>query len=200
MPGCFGRELLLGALLVGVGPVEDLFLDELARGQRLERRAGEVEVGLGRDGQELGLLLREFARGPRSHPPGRRRYSSLASFLATASSSPSNSSLAVVAPRAEVVLVEHHQVPLHLVEPFVLRLDVPRLVAAKQVLEGAEIDHRLPAADLRRVAVGVAGEVLPAVEVHVGFEVRLPSILDGRLESHHEHALGAELLGELVGW
>ncbi len=32
----------------------------------------------------------------------------------------------------------------------------------------------------------------------MGFEVRLPRILDGGLEGHHEHALGAELLGELV--
>ena len=48
-------------MLIGVGPVENLFFDELARGQRLERRAGEVEVGLGGDGQELGLFLREFA-------------------------------------------------------------------------------------------------------------------------------------------
>jgi hypothetical protein len=44
-------EVFLGALLVGVGPVENLLLDELARGQRLERRAGEVEVGLGGDGR-----------------------------------------------------------------------------------------------------------------------------------------------------
>ena len=84
-------------------------------------------------------------------------------------------------------------------EPLVLRLDVARRVAAEQVLEGAEIDDRLLAVDLRRVAAGVAGEVLPAVEVHVGFEVGLPRILHGGLEGHHQHALGAELLGELVG-
>jgi hypothetical protein len=48
-----------GTLLVGVGPVENLLLDELARGQRLERRAGEIEVGPCRDWQKLSLLLRE---------------------------------------------------------------------------------------------------------------------------------------------
>jgi hypothetical protein len=56
LAGLLRRELLLGALLVGVGPVEDLLLDELAGGQRPERRARQVEVGLGRDGQELGLV------------------------------------------------------------------------------------------------------------------------------------------------
>ena len=35
--------LLAGGLLVLVGPVEDLVLVELARGQRLERRAGQVQ-------------------------------------------------------------------------------------------------------------------------------------------------------------
>ena len=35
---------------------EDLFLDELARSQRLERRAGKIEVGPGGDGQKLDLL------------------------------------------------------------------------------------------------------------------------------------------------
>jgi hypothetical protein len=34
----------LGALLVGVGPVENLLFDELAGGQRLERGAGKIEI------------------------------------------------------------------------------------------------------------------------------------------------------------
>jgi hypothetical protein len=55
------------------------------------------------------------------------------------------------------------------------------------------------AADLARVAAGAAGHVLPAVEVHVRLQVRLPGILDGRLEGHHQHPLGAQLPGELVG-
>ena len=104
-----------------------------------------------------------------------------------------------VAPRAEVVLVEDDEVPVDLVEPLVLGLDVARRVAAEQVLEGAEVDD---AASRRRSASDRCRrlrEVLPAVEVDVGFEVGLPGVLDGGLEGHHEHALGAELLGELVG-
>ena len=50
------REFSPGALFVGVRPVEDLLLDKLARRQRPERRAGEVEVRPARDRQELGLL------------------------------------------------------------------------------------------------------------------------------------------------
>ena len=61
LAGALGGEIFLGALLVGVGPVEYLLLDELARSERPERGAGEVEIRFGRDGQELGLLLREHA-------------------------------------------------------------------------------------------------------------------------------------------
>ena len=142
LAGVLRRELLLGALLVGVGPVENLLLDELARGQRLERRAGEVEVGLGRDGQELGFLFREFAEVfvhilqaggvfELGLLLGDRLFLALEQFLGG------------VAPCAEVVFVEHHQVPLHLVKPFVLGLDVSRRVAAEQILERTEIDERL---------------------------------------------------------
>jgi hypothetical protein len=83
-------------------------------------------------------------------------------------------------------------------QPFVIGLDVPCRIAAEKVLERAEIDDRLPGIDLCRIAVGVAGEVLPPIEVHMGLEVRLPSILDGGLESDRKHAFGAKLLGELV--
>ena len=47
--------------------------------------------------------------------------------------------------------------------------------------------------------LGVAGEVLPAVEVHMTFKVRLPRIFHRRLEGQHQHPLGAKLLRELVG-
>ena len=142
LAGVLRGELLLGALLVGVRPVEDLFLDELARGQRLERRAGEVEVRLGRDGQELGLLLREHAE-VLVHLLQAGGVFELGLLLGDRLLLALEQLLRGVAPRAEVVFVEHHEVPLHLVEPFVLRLDVPRRIAAEQVLEGAEIDDRL---------------------------------------------------------
>ena len=40
--------------------------------------------------------------------------------------------------------------------------------------------------------------VLPPVEVHVGFEIRLPRILDGGLKGNDEHPPGVELFSQLV--
>ena len=127
------RELLLGALLVGVRPVEDLLLDELAGGQRLERRAGEVEVRLGRDGQELDLLLRELAE-VFVHLFQAGGVFELGLLLGDRLLLALEQLLGGLAPRAEVVFVEDHEVPLHLVEPFVLGLDVAHRIAAEKVL------------------------------------------------------------------
>jgi hypothetical protein len=107
--------------------------------------------------------------------------------------------LGTLAPGAEVVFVEHHQVPVHRVQPFVLRLDVPGGIAPQQVLERSEIHHRLALVDLRRVAARRARQVLPAVKVHMAFQVGLPGVFHRRLEGHHQHSLGLELFGQLVG-
>ena len=41
-----------------------------------------------------------------------------------------------LAPRAEMVFIKHHQIPLHFMNPLVLGLDVARgLVAAQQILQ-----------------------------------------------------------------
>src|SRR5579872_5032921 len=52
-------ELSLNSLLIAVGPVEYLFLDELPGSKRPERRAGEIEVRVCGDGQEIGIGLGE---------------------------------------------------------------------------------------------------------------------------------------------
>src|SRR3546814_16051155 len=57
-----GGEVGLGALLVGVGPVENLLLDELAGSERLERRAREIEIGERRDRQKQVLILSEHVK------------------------------------------------------------------------------------------------------------------------------------------
>ena len=51
--GVLLRELTLGPLLIGVGPVEDLLLDELTCCQSSERSAGEVQIRLCLDREEL---------------------------------------------------------------------------------------------------------------------------------------------------
>ena len=142
----FHSVLLPGALLVGVRPVEDMFLDELARGQCLERRAREVQVGLGRDGKELDFLFGKFAeiRVHNFEPGGVFQtgllYGDRLLFAL-------EQLLGRLTPRAEVVFVEDHEVPPHRVEPFVPGLDVPRRIAAEQILEGAEIDKQPAALD-----------------------------------------------------
>ena len=81
-----------------------------------------------------------------------------------------------------------------------LALMLPGLVLARA---GPGTSRSRPAAAscraVRRVGARRLGEVLPAVEVGVGLQVGLPGVLDRRLEGHHQHLLGAELLGELVG-
>ena len=104
-----------------------------------------------------------------------------------------------VAPRAEVVLVEDDEIPLHLVQPLVLGLDVARRRRGPADPGTSRSRRAASWRTFGRVAAGVAREVLPAVEVGVGLEVRLPGILHGGLERDHEHPLGAELLGELIG-
>jgi hypothetical protein len=53
-----------GALFVGVGPVEDLLFDEFAGGQGAKGGAGEVEVVVGGDGEDLFVVVVQgFALG-----------------------------------------------------------------------------------------------------------------------------------------
>ena len=191
-------EHFLGALLVGVRPVENLLLDELPRGQRLERRAGEIQVSPCGDGQKLGLLLREHAQ-VLVHVPQVCRVLKGGLLLGNHLLLALEQLFCGLAPRAEMVLVKHHKVPIHRVQPLVLGLDVPRRVAAEQVLKRTEIDHRLLGVDLCRIAAGGFRQVLPPIKINMRFKVALPGILDCGLERQHEHPLGLQLLRQLVG-
>ena len=85
-------------------------------------------------------------------------------------------------------------------DPLVLGLDVSSgFIAPKQVLQGTEIDERRGGGNFCRVAVRIAREELPAIKIHMGFEVGLPRICHCGLERHHQHPLGIEFLGELIG-
>ena len=198
LAGIFSGEFLLGSLLVGVGPVEDLLLDEFTGGESFERRAGEIQIRLRGDGQEIGFPLREhgevFIHYLQAGGVFEFRLFFCDGFLLTL-----EEFLCRLAPCAEVVFVEHHQIPIHRMEPFILGFDVSGFVTAQQVLEGAEENQRLAGGDCRGVAAGVAGEVLPAVEVHMVFEIRLPRIFHGGFEGDHEHTLCSQLFGKLVG-
>jgi hypothetical protein len=201
VPGVRMRDgvLGLGALLVGVGPVEDLLLDELTGCQRLERRARQVQVGAGSDRQEVVLVVAELVKllveGHEAVVVLGGQFLLLDLLVLTL-----EQLLGRLSPGTEVVLVEDHEVPVGGVDPLVLRLDEPGLpVSPEQVLERTEVDQRPSLVRLIRATPGSRGEVLPAVEVGVRLQVGLPGVLHGGLEGHHEDALRAEPLCELVG-
>jgi hypothetical protein len=98
-----------------------LFFNELARGQRLERCSRQVEIGFGRDGQELGFLLRKHAE-VFVHIFQRGGVFELSLFLRNGLFLALKQFLRGLPPSAEVVFVKHHEVPIHGVQPFVPRL------------------------------------------------------------------------------
>ena len=58
--GVLAHPFAFRILLVGVGPVEDLLLDELTRCQSLEGCAREVEVGACRNGKKVILITTQL--------------------------------------------------------------------------------------------------------------------------------------------
>ena len=146
-------ELVFSPLFIGVCPVENLLLDELAGGQCLERGAGEIEVSLGSDRQEFGLFLRKNRKifihvckaGAVFYPGLLYRDRILLTLKQL---------LGGITPSTKVVFVEHHQIPIHCMQPFVVGLDIPGLVTTKKILKRAEIDNRLITVDLRWIASG----------------------------------------------
>src|ERR1017187_1816884 len=101
-------------------------------------------------------------------------------------------------PSAKVVFVKHHEIPVHRVQPLVPRFYISGRVATEEVLKGAEVDDRLVVVDFGGIAVGIAGEIVPAFKVDMGFEIGLPCVFHRRLEGQREHPLGAELPSELI--
>ena len=190
---------LLRRLLIGVGPVEDLLHDELARVEGAEGRAGEEEVVAGHNRQ---VALVHLVSGVHLADAGVDVLLRVPLVLVLGL----EERLGVLVPRAEVVLVEDDEVPVLLAHPLVLRLDAPGAVAAQEVLEGAEADDRaglvgrlVLLGDVRPARLLWAADELPSLEFDVRGEVLLPRRLDRRLEGEHEQAPEAHVLGELVG-
>ena len=190
---------LLGLLLVGVGPVEDLLLDELAGVERPEGRAREKEVVASHDGQ---VALVDLVSGVDVADPCVDVLLRVPLVLVLLL----EERLGVLVPGAEVVLVEDDEVPVLLADPLVLGLDAPRPFASEEVLEGAEaydragLIGRLVLLGYVRPArlLGPADE-LPSLEVDVRGEVLLPCRLHRRLEGQHQNTPEPHVLGELVG-
>ena len=119
----------------------------------LKRRPGEIQVRLGRDRQKVGLrfgkLLQVFV-----HASQAGGVLELGLLLRDRIVLALEQLLGSVTPCAEVVLVEHDEIPVHDVEPLVLGLDVAVVVPSEKILERAEVDDRLLRIDLRRIAAG----------------------------------------------
>ena len=124
--------VFLCPLLIGVGPVINLLLDEFAGVDGPEGRAGEVEVETGRDREPgfvhgvpglffLILLHIEIAV---------RLFIGIVKEL-----------FGPVTPGAEMVLVKDDEVPVDCMNKFVFRLDAAGFIGPQQVLEGAEDDN-----------------------------------------------------------
>ena len=191
------RPRLLGGLLVGVGPVVDLLLDELTGVEGAEGRTREKQVVAGEDGQ---VALVDAVAGVDLADAGIlwARVTLVIVLLR-------EEALRVLIPGAEVVLVEDHKVPVLGAHPLVLGLEGPVPALAEEVLERSEA-HDGPVLVGSLVLpgdVGVAGscgaaDELPALEVHMRLEVLLPRRLDRRLEGEDEDALEPHAAGELV--
>ena len=131
---------LFPCLLVLIGPVEDLAFHELARGEGTERGAAEVEVVLARDGH-----IAVIPGAPAFHVNTAFTHHLILfglPFLGLGIPKVEQT-FGVVVPRAEVVLVQHNQIPMDAVNPLVLGLDVSVAVSAEVVLERAEHHKRL---------------------------------------------------------
>ena len=158
----------LGFLLVGVGPVENLLLNELTRRQSLEGCARQVEVGASGDRQELCLVtaqLVELGVEGVQRTIGELGSQLLVGYLLILTL---EQCLGRFAPCTEVVLVKDDQVPVDGVNPLVLRLDQPGLlIPAKQVLERAEVHQRLVRVTGTMLSHEIGVAVLPSVKVNM---------------------------------
>lgn len=197
--GVLARPRLLGLLLVGVRPVEDLLLDELARVECPEGRAGEEEVVACHDRQVALVHLVSRVHVAYAGVDVLLRVPLVLVLLL-------EERLGVLVPSAEVVLVEDDEVPVLLADPLVLRLDAPRPVSAEEVLEGAEADdwaglvgRLVLLGDVRPARLLWPADELPSLEVDVRGEVLLPRRLHRRLEGQHQNTSEPHVLGELVG-
>ena len=175
-------------LFIRVCPVKHLLFDKLAAVDGAERRTGQEQIMIGRDGQEsfvvgvVGFFLLVLLN-----------VEAVVVILIL----DVEEFLGIFAPRTEVVLVEDHQVPIRRVHPFVLCLDTARVVGAEEVLKRAKAHD-----GTRKIGLFIGHSTttnkLPAVEIHMSFEVFLPCSLHRWFEGEHKHTCCAHSLRQLI--
>ena len=189
--------LMLGTLFVGVCPVIDLILDELAAVYCTERCTRQEQV-MSRSNWEKALVV------------------GIACFLLLVLLHIEVSVslvvgifkqlLGILTPCTEVVLVEDNNIPVIGVYELIFRLDTAVLVSAEQVLERAENNDRLRLISLAVGGVHVdlivvsvlVGDELPAFKVNMSHKIFMPCGLHRRLECQHQYPLEAHFTAELI--
>ena len=194
-----GVPFLLRPLLVRVGPVVNLFLDELARADGPKGCARQVEVGTG--GERHQFLVVEFtavqflAVGSilRHQFAHLHRTSQLLHVLLVVEV------LGMLAPCAIVILVQHDAVPLHLLNPLVGRLDATSRIASQHILEGSKAHEGLSFVHPIELRILPFLAELPALKVPMRQQVLLPCCLHRRLEGEHQEPPPAHAQCQLIG-
>ena len=180
--------VFFGTLFIGIGPVVDLLLDELAGVEGTEGGAGQIQVVVGGDGQPCfivgigtAVLLHIFG---------------IVVVLIVLF----KQLLGVLFPCAKVVFIENDQIPVDGMYPLIAALDgAGGLIHAEIVLERAKTDD---GATLVGGLVGQfrsAGDKLPALKILVGVQVLLPRTDHGGLKGEHQYPLKAHSFCQLVG-
>ena len=182
------NPVVLGTLLVGIGPVVNLLFDKLAGVEGPERRAGEIEIIAGRDGQPCFVagIAGMYCIEVDVHVVFVRIHKEL---------------LCVICPGTKVVFVENDKIPVHGMNPFVMGLDAAGFAQAEEILEGTEANDGTVFIRLGILLVGAGfagvlrpGDELPALKIHMGHQVFPPRTLDGGLEGENQNPLKAHAL------
>ena len=188
----------LGALLVGISPVEDLIFDEFARIDGAERRTREKQVIACCNGQK-GFIIgiaRFFHAIFFGIEIGRLLFIRIFKEF-----------LCVLTPRAEMILVKNHQIPIGGMDKFIFCLDTARLVGTEQILKRAKhhdgtglVRHFILPIHIHVAHMCVlVGNKLPAVKIHMCHKILAPCRLNCGFEGQNKDSGKSHFLCQLVG-
>lgn len=130
VPPVLSLPTFLGALLIGIRPVEDMLLDELTIDDGPERRARQEQVRARGDRQEIRITLLEALIDELRDGIHVVVLLAFVLFL--------EQFTGTVTPSTEMIFIEDDQIPAHRVHPLVARLDATGLVLAQKILERTE--------------------------------------------------------------
>jgi len=177
-------------LFVGIGPVVDLLLDEFAGGNSPERCAGQIKIAICGDRHDVSdFFIAVFQKfGALSHTKR-----DLFCVLRL------KQLFCVLPPRAVMILIQNHAIPVGGVNPFVLGFDAARAgVAAQVILKRPETDDWFFLVGLF-ISQAAGLDKLPPCKIHVTSQVFFPCVLHRWLECQHQHFPPAHLFGQLIG-